>query len=158
MLEHQIALEKLELEAMPEEEVVELATIYRARGLDPDMALSLARRLVDNPQEGLRTLAREELGLDPDALVSPTAAALASVLSFSGGALLPLLPYLFCAGPGALGASLLLTALALLLVGGSMSLFTGRSPWRSALRMLVIGLAAGVATHGLGRLVGLAAP
>ena len=63
------------------------------------------------------------------------------------GAMIPLAPYLFGAGPGALGASLLLTALALLVLGGCMSLFTGRDFWFSALRMMLIGLAAGAATY-----------
>lgn len=152
MLEHQIELEKMELEAMPEEEIRELTLIYQARGLDEETARTLSRRLVEDPVQGLKTLAREELGLDPDTLASPVAAAVASFFSFAGGALVPLVPYVVGAGPGALGSSLLLTALALLVLGGCMSLFTGRAFWFSALRMMLIGLAAGVATYGLGRL------
>ena len=72
MLEHQIALEEEELAYMPEEEIEELATIYRYKGLDADTARRLAERIVSNPVEGLKTLAREELGLDPDSLASPT--------------------------------------------------------------------------------------
>ena len=156
MLAHQIELERMELEAMPEEEVEELTMIYRAKGIDRDTARQIARRLVDNPEEGLKTVAREELGLDPDSLASPEAAAVASFLSFAGGAAIPLVPYLFGAGPGALGASLVLTALALLVIGGTMSLFTGRAFLYSALRMMLIGLGAGAATYGLGRLFGVA--
>ncbi|MCZ6649058.1 MAG: VIT1/CCC1 transporter family protein [Acidobacteria bacterium] len=156
MLEHQIELEKMELEAMPEEEIKELTLIYQARGLEKEAARALSRRLVEDPVQGLRTLAREELGLDPDTLASPVAAAVASFFSFAGGALIPLAPYVFGAGPGVLGASLLLTALALLVLGGCMSLFTGRDFWFSALRMMLIGLAAGAATYGLGRLFNVA--
>lgn len=156
MLEHQIELEKMELEAMPEEEIEELTIIYQARGLEEEAARALSRRLVEDPVQGLKTLAREELGLDPDTLASPGAAATASFFSFTGGALIPLAPYVFGAGQGALGASLLLTALALLVLGGCMSLFTGRDFWFSALRMLLIGLAAGAATYGLGHLFNVA--
>ena len=106
--------------------------------------------------QGLRTLAREELGLDPDSLASPVAASLASFFAFAGGALVPLVPYVFSAGPGALGASLLLTTLTLMILGGCMSLFTGRNFWYSALRMMTIGLAAGGATYTLGRLFNVA--
>lgn len=157
MLEHQIALEKLELETMPEEEVKELTTIYRAKGVDATAARQIAERIVSNPEEGLKTLAREELGLDPDSLASPVAAALASFFSFAGGAFIPLSPYTFVGGPGAVGATLLLTTLALLVIGGSMSLFTGRGLWFSAFRMMLIGLAAGASTYGLGRLFGVMA-
>ena len=156
MLEHQIELEKMELQAMPEEEIEELTMIYMARGLEEEAARSLSRRLVEDPVQGLRTLAREELGLDPDSLASPVAAALASFFAFAGGALVPLVPYVFSAGPGALGASLLLTTLTLMILGGCMSLFTGRNFWYSALRMMTIGLAAGGATYALGRLFNVA--
>jgi VIT1/CCC1 family predicted Fe2+/Mn2+ transporter len=156
MLEHQIELERMELQEMPEEEIEELTMIYMARGLEEDAARDLSRRLVEDPVQGLRTLAREELGLDPDSLASPTAAAVASFFAFAGGAMVPLVPYLFGAGPGALGASLMLTTLTLMILGGCMSLFTGRKFWYSALRMMTIGLAAGGATYGLGRLFNVA--
>ncbi len=86
MLEHQIELEKMELQEMPEEEIEELTMIYMARGLEEDAARDLSRRLVEDPVQGLRTLAREELGPDPDSLASPTAAAVASFFAFAGGA------------------------------------------------------------------------
>ena len=156
MLEHQIALEEEELAYMPEEEIEELATIYRYKGLDADAAHRLAERIVSNPAEGLKTLAREELGLDPDSLASPTGAATASFLAFVAGAAVPLAPWLVVEGRGALGATLLGSALALLGVGGAMSLFTGRGFRYSAARLLGIGLLAGGVTFGLGRLLGVA--
>ena len=156
MLEHQIALEEEELAYMPEEEIEELATIYRYKGLDADAAHRLAERIVSNPAEGLKTLAREELGLDPDSLASPTGAATASFLAFVAGAAVPLAPWLVVEGRGALGATLLGSALALLGVGGAMSLFTGRGFRYSAARLLGIGLLAGGVTFGLGRLFGVA--
>jgi VIT1/CCC1 family predicted Fe2+/Mn2+ transporter len=155
-LEHQIALEKSEMAVMPEEEIAELALIYRAKGIDPDHAEALARRIVSDPEKGLDTLAREELGLDPKALGSPLAAAAASFVSFAGGALLPLLPYLLAPDRSAFAATLGVTCSGLLAVGAGMSLFTGRRPVWSAVRMALIGAAAAAATYAIGALLGVA--
>ncbi|MGH9749547.1 MAG: VIT1/CCC1 transporter family protein, partial [Candidatus Polarisedimenticolia bacterium] len=155
-LEHQIALERSEIAAMPEEEIEELAMIYRARGLEAAAAESLARAIVSDPEKGLETLAREELGLDPGALGSPVQAAAASFLSFVTGAGLPLLPFLLARGPAALAGTVVVTLVSLLMVGASMSLFTGRRPLWSALRMALLGSAAGAATWLIGRLLGVA--
>ena len=155
LLEHQIALEQDEIRTMPEEEIEELALIYWAKGLDAAEALALARRIVHDPVRGLDTLAREELGLDPHALASPVAAALASFVSFAVGALVPLLPYLLTRGPAALGAAVAATLVGLLTVGGLMSLFTGRSLVWSAVRMALLGSAAAALTYGIGRLLGV---
>ena len=154
-LEHQIALEKSEMAVMPEEEIAELALIYRAKGIDPDHAERLARRIVSDPEKGLDTLAREELGLDPKALGSPLTAALASFVSFAGGALLPLLPYLLTPDRSAFLATVVVTVSGLLAVGAGMSLFTGRRPVWSAVRMALIGAAAAGATYGIGALLGV---
>ena len=155
LLEHQIALEQEEIRLMPEEEIEELALIYRAKGLDPAQAEVLARRIVGDPVRGLDTLAREELGLDPQALASPVVAAVASFVSFALGALVPLVPYLLTRGAPALVGTVVTTELGLLLVGGLMSLFTGRSLVWSALRMALLGSAAAALTFGIGRLLGV---
>ena len=155
MLEHQIALEREELRFMPEEEAKELAVIYRSRGLEAAQAKQLAERMIADPELGLRTLAREELGLDPDSLASPMAAAAASFTSFVLGALVPLVPYLVSSGSKALLGTLVATGLALLTIGGTMSLFTGRSALYSALRMAGIGALAGGLTYSIGKLFGV---
>ena len=155
LLEHQIALEQEEIRLMPEEEIEELALIYRAKGLDPAQAEALARRIVLDPVRGLDTLAREELGLDPQGLASPVVAAVASFVSFALGALVPLVPYLLTRGAPALVGTVVATELGLLLVGGLMSLFTGRSLVWSALRMALLGSAAAALTFGIGRLLGV---
>ena len=71
LYERQIALERAELEAMPEEEQAELAAIYRSKGFSADEADKIAAQLFRDPQHALDTLIREELGLDPDELGSP---------------------------------------------------------------------------------------
>jgi VIT1/CCC1 family predicted Fe2+/Mn2+ transporter len=155
LLEHQLALEREEMRQMPEEEVGELALIYRTKGLDATQAEALARRIVSDPERGLDTLAREELGLDPRGLASPTAAAVASFLSFAVGALLPLLPHLLARGRIALVGTIVVTGAGLLGVGALMSLFTGRGVLWSALRMALLGAAAAGLSYAVGRLLGV---
>jgi len=155
MYEHQIGLERAELAEYPEEEAEELALIYAARGMSVGDAHDLAQRTIANPQVALDTLAREELGLNPQELGSPWGAAMSSFFSFAAGALVPLAPFLFARGDGALIAAVAMTAAALFGVGSMISLFTGRSALRDGLRMLVIGGGAGVVTYLVGMLLGV---
>lgn len=71
MYEHQIALERAEIEAYPEEEAEELAQIYHARGMDLEHARAMAGQMLKDPEHALDVLSREELGLNPDDLGSP---------------------------------------------------------------------------------------
>ena len=154
MFEYQIGLERDELEQYPQEEAAELALIYAAKGMDAAEARRLADTLMQDPEHALDTLAREELGLNPDELGSPWVAAISSFAAFTAGAALPLLPFLFGYGH-ALTVSIALTALGLFAVGASMSLFTGRHAILSGLRMLGIGGAAGLATYFIGAWLGV---
>jgi VIT1/CCC1 family predicted Fe2+/Mn2+ transporter len=155
MYEHQIGLERAELDEYPDEEAEELALIYAARGMNREDALALAQRTIADPRQALDTLAREELGLNPEELGSPWGAALASFLSFGAGALVPLLPFLVVPAEMALAAAVALTGVALFGVGAMISLFTGRSALRDGLRMLAIGGGAGAVTYLVGRLLGV---
>jgi len=83
--------------------------IYAARGMSVSDAHGLARRTIANPELALDTLAREELGLNPENLGSPWGAALSSFFSFGGRRLVPLAPFLFARGEGALVAAVALT-------------------------------------------------
>lgn len=160
MFEYQIGLEREELEQYPQEEAAELALIYAAKGIPKIEAEALANRLLQDPERALDTLAREELGLNPDELGSPWMAASASFLAFACGALIPLAP--FIASPlslplvqSPLAASIGLTGAALFGVGALLSLFTGRHAVLSGLRMLTIGGLAGVATWLIGSALGV---
>ena len=155
LYEEQIALEQQELEMSPDEEKEELALIYQAKGIPAEQAEELADRILSNPETAIETLAREELGLDPSALVSPWGAALSSFLAFGIGAGLPIIPFIYLQGPAALSLSAGICGLALFTVGALISVFTGRSLVVSGLRMLGIGaLAAGI-TFAIGRLLGV---
>lgn len=155
VFEYQIAIEKQELEEYPEEEIDELTLIYQARGVPEEDAKALARLLIKNPETGLNTLAREELGLNPEDLVSPIGAMLASFFSFAAGAVIPLMPFLFGDHPYNLAISIALTALALFIIGSILSLFTNRNPIFLGLRMLGIGTIAGALTFVIGKMVGV---
>jgi VIT1/CCC1 family predicted Fe2+/Mn2+ transporter len=155
LFERQIGLEREELRENPEEEQEELALIYQAKGVPVGDARAIASRIVSDPRVALDTLAREELGLNPDELGSPWAAALSSFVLFAVGALLPLLPYFFGGGAAAVIVSAALAGLGLLVVGVSITLFTGRNPVISALRMLGIGAGAAIVTFIVGRLIGV---
>jgi VIT1/CCC1 family predicted Fe2+/Mn2+ transporter len=155
MYEHQIGLEQAELDEYPDEEAEELALIYAARGMNREDAHALAKRIIADPRQALDTLAREELGLNPEELGSPWGAALSSFFSFGAGALVPLLPFLFARGEGALVAAVVMTGVSLFGVGAMISLFTGRSAVRDGLRMLAIGGGAGAVTYLVGWLLGV---
>lgn len=155
LYEFQIRQEEEELARYPEEEAEELALIYSARGLPIDEARVMTRRMVQNPEQALKTLAREELGLNPDDLGSPWGAAISSFLSFCVGASLPLMPFLFASGGDALFVAAAVSAVALFLVGSALSLFSGRNAFYGGGRMLLIGAAAGVATFAIGSLLGV---
>ena len=154
LFERQIELERMELETHPEEEREELALIYRAKGIPKADADRLADTLMANREVALDTLAREELGLDPSELGSPWAAAAGSFLAFAIGAFVPVLPYLFARGALTIVPAIILGAVALFAVGASLSLFTGRNPLYSGVRMLALATVAAGATYGIGRLVG----
>ncbi len=156
LYERQIAIEREELEAVPEEEEEELSLIYQAKGIAPDEAAALASRLMADKETALGTLSREELSIDPEELGgSPMEAAVTSFLLFAVGALVPVLPFAFLAGVSATALSLALGALGLFLIGAAITLFTGRSVVSSGLRQVVVGLAAAAVTYGVGRLIGI---
>jgi VIT1/CCC1 family predicted Fe2+/Mn2+ transporter len=155
MYEYQIGLEREELDQYPDEEAEELALIYEARGLAREEAARMAKSLIADPKVALQTLAREELGLNPEELGSPWGAASFSFVSFATGAAIPLLPFLLATGTASLIGAVALTAVALFGVGALLSLFTGRSAAASGARMLAIGAAAGAVTYLIGKLLGV---
>jgi VIT1/CCC1 family predicted Fe2+/Mn2+ transporter len=158
MFEHQIAQEADELKRYPEEEAEELALIYAARGLDKKEARSLAKKLIANPDHALDTLAREELGLNPDDLGSPLGAAISSFIAFSIGASLPLIPFLLHLGGNDVVIAAAFSGVALFVIGAILSLFSGKSAFIGGLRMLAIGAAAAAATYFIGSLFNVATP
>ncbi len=156
MNQQQIDVEANELKRAPDEEKQELMLIYQAKGLDETQARVLAERLMTDKDAALDTLAREELGIDPEELGgSPWAAAAASFLLFAVGAIVPVAPFFWWHGNTALLASVALSGCALALIGAGTSLFTGRAIVVTSLRSLLLGFTAAAITYGVGRLVGV---
>jgi VIT1/CCC1 family predicted Fe2+/Mn2+ transporter len=156
LYQNQIKIEKAELEQNPAEEQAELALIYQAKGLPEEKARELAGALMADKNSILDTLAREELGIDPQELGgSAFVAALTSFFLFAFGALFPLLPFAFLSGTTAVYTSMGVSALALFSTGAAITLMTGRNVFYSGFRQVVIGLAAALITYAIGRLIGV---
>lgn len=157
LYERQMRAEAAEIRSVPDEEREELSLIYQAKGLPEEEAARLASRLMEDESAALDALAREELGLDPSMLGgSPYSAAGTSFALFALGAGVPLVPYLAATGTGAIVESVAAAAGALFLLGGLITLLTGRSFFYSGARQLVFGLAAAALTFGIGHLLGTA--
>lgn len=154
LYEREIAVEREELSAFPEEELEELILIYQAKGLSEDEAKALAGRIMRRPETALDTLTREELGLAPGDLGSPWVAALSSFGSFAVGALIPVVPFLLGSGTAALIVAICLSAVTLFLVGSAIAVLTGRNTLRGGVRMVAIAAIVGLASHLIGRLIG----
>ena len=156
LYQHQIEIEAQEIAAVPEEEEEELALIYQAKGLPEDQARALAAQLMADEATALDTLAREELGIDPEELGgSACEAAGASFLLFALGAIAPVAPFAFLSGSTAVVVSLVLSALALFVIGAAITLMTGRSVLFSGTRQALFGLAAAAVTYSIGWLMGV---
>ena len=156
LYEHQIAIEKEEIESHPEEEQEELALIYQSKGLPESRARELAAQIMANPDITLDTLAREELGIDPGELGgSAWEAALTSFFLFAFGAAFPIFPYFFWTGLTAVYISLAVSSLGLFIIGAAITLMTGRNVLSSGFRQVLFGLGAAALTYGVGRLIGI---
>jgi VIT1/CCC1 family predicted Fe2+/Mn2+ transporter len=156
LYQRQLAIEHEELTASPEEEAEELALIYEAKGIPPEQARALAARVIASPATALDTLAREELGIDPEQLGgSAWEAAITSFLLFALGAMVPVLPFVFLSGTAAVLVSVGVSAVALFGIGAAITLMTGRGLLFSGGRQLLFGLAAAALTYGVGRLIGV---
>jgi vacuolar iron transporter family protein len=157
LYEHQIEIEAEELAAAPEEEAAELALIYQAKGLPEAQARELARAITADYDTALATLAREELGIDPEELGgSAWVAALTSFLLFAGGAIVPLVPFLLLRGTQAVLTSLAAAVVGLFGLGAASTLLTGRSVLLTGFRGVALGLLAAGLTYGIGHLLGVA--
>ncbi|MGX5656281.1 VIT1/CCC1 transporter family protein [Geodermatophilus nigrescens] len=154
-LDLEVAKERRELERHPQEELRELVGMLRERGVDADLAHEVAVQLSRDPEVALRLHVVAELGVSPEDRPSPRTAAVSSFLTFSLGAVLPLLPYLF--GLSLLWVALLCGAVGLVAAGALSSRFTPRPWWYAGLRQLLFGALAAGATYLIGAAIGVTA-
>jgi VIT1/CCC1 family predicted Fe2+/Mn2+ transporter len=156
LYEHQIAIEKAEIAANPEEEQEELSLIYQSKGLSEERARELAAKIMSDSSITLDTLAREELGIDPGELGgSAWEAALTSFFLFAFGAVFPIVPFFFLAGMAAVYTSLAVSGVGLFIIGAAITLMTGRNVFYSGFRQVLFGLGAAGLTYGVGKLIGV---
>jgi VIT1/CCC1 family predicted Fe2+/Mn2+ transporter len=155
---HQVKVEREELLNVPDEEEEELKLIYQAKGLTADQARLMAQSVMGGElNRAVDTLAREELGIDPDELGgSAWVAAITSFVLFAAGAIVPILPFVFASGTPAIVASIIVSAVALMVVGAAITVVTGSSVIKTGGRQVLLGLFAAAVTFGLGALVGRA--
>lgn len=151
----EIEMEAQELREKPEEEQRELELIYRAKGLPREEAERVAARIMADPTTALNTLAKEELGLDPDELGSAWKAATSSFIAFAIGASIVVIPYIFLSGVVALITAVVMAVVALIVVGGAVGRLSGRGVVFSAGRQLLWGVGAAAVTYIVGSLVGV---
>ncbi|MFC3686773.1 VIT1/CCC1 transporter family protein [Aquipuribacter hungaricus] len=144
--------EARELEETPDEELAELAGFYRDKGLSEETALQVAEELTAH--DALRAHAEIELGIDGESLVDPWQAALASLLSFTLGALLPLLAIVLPPAGGRLPVTVLAVVVALTLTGTISARLGGSAVRPAVLRNVGVGLLAMLLTFLVGTLVG----
>jgi VIT1/CCC1 family predicted Fe2+/Mn2+ transporter len=150
----QLDQEKRELASSPEEELAELTAIYEAKGLTTATAQQVAAEL--SARDPLAAHLDAELHIDPEDLANPVQAAAASALSFTFGALLPLLAILLPPAAARIPVTFIAVLIALGLAG-ALSARIGGSPIRQAVLRVVIGGALGLTfTYGVGHLFGTA--
>ena len=149
-LDREWAKELEEIRTHPAAEERELASMFATMGMTAATAAAAASDVHRDPEQAALVHTLQELGLDPREKPSPRVAAVSSFLTFSTGALIPLLPYLL--GFASLVAGLAVGGLGLLVAGALASLTTVTPWWLSALRQLAFGTLAAGATY----LVGLA--
>ena len=153
--QHQIRRESSRLNDSPEYGIALLERIYRLKGLTDEEASEVARRIMLDPDVALDTIVREDLGLSPSSMGSPFGAASSSFVAFVLGAIVPVLPYLFDAGPLAFTLSAVLSAVALAAIGAVVASGSGLNAAWGAVRMLAVGGLAAAVTYGIGRLIGV---
>ncbi|MBS7807694.1 VIT family protein [Variovorax sp. PCZ-1] len=150
-----IARERTELAEQPEHELRELAGIYQARGLSPELASQVAQQLMKH--DALGAHARDELGISSSNSSRPVQAALASAASFATGAALPMITALFAPSawlvPTIGGASLIF----LILLGWVSAHLGGAPVLKAVMRVAFWGLLAMGITAGVGAWFGVAA-
>jgi len=148
-----IAKETRELKEQPAAELAELTGLYRKRGLSAKLAREVAVELTEH--DALAAHAEVELGIDPEDLTNPWVAAISSFISFTAGAVIPLVMILL-----PVGSPVLLTAIAVLLglfLTGWISAALGGAPRvRAILRNMLMGSATMVATYLIGLAFGVA--
>lgn len=147
-----VLLERRELEQDPDAELHELAGIYEGRGLPSALALEVAQTLT--ARDPVAAHIRDELGLEDDRRARPLQAAGSSALAFSCGAILPLLAAVIFGGSLRTAATVVVTLVALAVLGFTGARIGGADELRAMVRVTVWGAIAMAVTYGIGAAIG----
>ncbi len=142
-----------EIRAHAEAEERELASMFANMGMTGATAALAARDVHRDPERAAIVHVTQELGLDPQDKPSPMVAAVSSLLTFSLGAIVPLLPFLL--GYPSLLAGLAVGGVGLLVAGGLATRATTLPWWLGAGRQLAFGAVAAGATYLVGLAMGV---
>jgi VIT1/CCC1 family predicted Fe2+/Mn2+ transporter/rubrerythrin len=131
-----------------------LSLYYQVKGLPEADADHMVNHIASDPEQMLRALASERLGSSEEALANPLVSAGSGALSTAVGAAIPIIPFFFMQGIGAVVAAAVISLAAHFAVGAAKSLITVRSWWSSGMEMTVVGAVEGAVTYGIGFLLG----
>jgi VIT1/CCC1 family predicted Fe2+/Mn2+ transporter len=155
LLDYQVAFQRKQLREAPEQERAILDRIYVERGISQADAERFVDAVFREPDHAVRLLIFEEVGLDERSIGSPVVAAAGSFVAFTGGAFVPLLPYLLATGASAFGASLAVSLAALAMLGGAIAVLTRRPIPYGAVRQVALGGVAAAVTFVVGQAIGV---
>jgi VIT1/CCC1 family predicted Fe2+/Mn2+ transporter len=147
-----LEIERKELEEQPELELRELTWFYEQKGLDYELALSVAKALTE--KDALKAHAEAELGIEVGSHASPTAAALSSFVAFAAGGILPLLAVTGPWVPIRIPVTIVAVVISLVITGYVGAKIGGARATKPILRNVLISLATMGITYGIGVLVG----
>ncbi|WP_433599417.1 VIT1/CCC1 transporter family protein [Nocardia sp. CA-135953] len=149
-----LAKERTELKEEPDSELAELADIYRSKGLTSETARKVAEELTAH--DAFLAHAEAELGLDPQELTNPWAAAVSSAAAFTVGALLPLLAIILPPTTARIPVTFAAVLIALAITGSVSARLGGSNRGRAVVRVVVGGALAMAVTYAIGQLAGIA--
>jgi VIT1/CCC1 family predicted Fe2+/Mn2+ transporter len=147
-----LAKERRELTEEPEAELDELIGLYQAKGLSPETARTVAIELTEH--DAFAAHIDAELGIDPDELTNPWQAAISSAISFTIGALLPMLAILLPPATHRIPVTFVGVLAALALTGWMSARLGGADPVRATKRVVIGGALAMAITYAIGRAMG----
>jgi VIT1/CCC1 family predicted Fe2+/Mn2+ transporter/rubrerythrin len=152
--EAEISRERQEIEENPEEEKEELALFYELQGFSREEAARMAETVSREPEQMLRTMAQAELGLSERNFPNPWTSSVSAAVSTAVGAFIPIIPFFFMGGFGAVVFAFVISIIAHFIVGAAKTLLTMRKWWASGLEMTLIGILEAVVTYSLGFVFG----
>lgn len=154
LLSNILTVEREELASHPERARAALREVLMADGMTATTAKTGSVEVAHHPEKAMAMYARGKLGINPEELGSVWGSAGSSLVMFSLGAFVPIIPWLFGGGTAAIVSSLVLAAIGALSIGAYLGYTTGGKILRPALRQLFVLILAATATYLVGRLFG----